>query len=349
MKPRKISFVFVLLLACLFILDACDPPEITSAKVYLQQNNLQAAEEQLLQAIQKYPDNAQAYLLLGSAIYRPTKRYDEAKQMFEKAKQIDPTKAKEADDNIRGMWAELHTEGANLFNSALKAFLPSEKDSLLNLAAQQFIRALEFKSDEIPTYNGLVKCFYILNDSANVEKYGKMMLDKNLFDEDVVNYYFQVAWDSTRQEEIFAQLDKIIAEHPDNIELQILKIQFLSDVGRDEEALDIINKLIENDPTNLDLVYIAAQLLTKLGRFDEAKYQFQKVIANDPTNLELLIHVTEAVFRDKDWVEAEYYARKIIELDPNNVFGYEVLWKSLYNQGNMEEAEKYRMIQKSLE
>jgi len=48
-------------------------------------------------------------------------------------------------------------------------------------------------------------------------------------------------------------------------------------------------------------------------------------------------------------VEAEYYARKIIELDPNNVFGYEVLWKSLYNQGNMEEAEKYRMIQKSLE
>ena len=62
MKPRKISFVFVLLLACLFVLDACDPPEMTSAKVYLQQNNLQAAEEQLLQAIQKCPDSAQAYL-----------------------------------------------------------------------------------------------------------------------------------------------------------------------------------------------------------------------------------------------------------------------------------------------
>jgi Flp pilus assembly protein TadD len=59
-------------------LDACDPPEITSAKVYLQQNNSQAAEEQLKLAIEKYPDNSQAYMLLGTLIYRPSKRFDEA-------------------------------------------------------------------------------------------------------------------------------------------------------------------------------------------------------------------------------------------------------------------------------
>jgi len=349
MNPKKISIFLVLLLASLFILDACDPPEVTSAKVYLQQNNLQAAEEQLNLAIQKYPDNAQAYLLMGSLIYRPSKRYIEAKKMFEKAKELDPTKAQEADNNIKGIWAELHTEGANMFNGALKAFLPAEKDSLLKLAADEFIRALEFKSDEIPTYNGLIKCFYILNDSANVEKYGKMMLDHNLFDPDVANYYFMVAWKPERQVEILAQLDKVIAEHPDVLELQILKIQFLSEVGQNEEALSDANQLIAKDPYNLDLVYVAAQLLTKLGKFDEAKYQFQKVVASDPENLELLVRVTEAVFRNKDWIEAEDYARKIIELDPNNIFGYEVLWKSLYNEGDLEEAEKYRQIQKSLE
>ncbi|MFA7709820.1 MAG: tetratricopeptide repeat protein [Candidatus Neomarinimicrobiota bacterium] len=349
MNPKKIVVFFVLLMTCLFVLDACDPPEITSAKVYLQQNNLEAAEEQLLLAIQKYPDNAQAYLLMGTLIYRPAKRFNEAKKMFEKAKELDPTKAKECDDNIKGIWAELHTEGANLFNSALKAFLPFEKDSLLRLAADEFIRALEFKDDETPTYNGLIKCFYILNDSANVEKYGKIMLDNNIFDEDVANYYFLVAWKPARQAELFAQLNQVIEVHPDALELQILRIQFLAELDRNEEALEHANKLIENDPFNLDLVYIAAQLLTKLGKFDEAKYQYQKVVASDPQNLELLIRVTEAVFKNKDWLEAEDYSRKIIELDSNNVFGYEVLWKSLYNQGNIEEAEKYRALQKSLE
>lgn len=349
MNPKKFSVLFAVLLACLFVLDACDPPEITSAKVYLQQNNPQAAEEQLLLAIQKYPDNAQAYLLLGTTIYRPTKRYDEAKKMLETAKKLDPTKEKECNDNIRGIWAELHTDGANLFNSALKAFLPFEKDSLLKLAALDFIRALEFKSDEILTYNGLVKCYYILNDSANVEKYAKLMLDNNLFDEDVANYYFLVAWKPARAAEIFARLDQVIAAHPEAIEVQILKIQFLAEVNRNEEALGWANKLIEKDPYNLDLVYVAAQLLTKLGKFEEAKYQYQKVVASDPQNLELLIRVTEAVFKNKDWFEAEDYARKIIDLDANNTFGYEVLWKSLYNQGKIEEAEKYRQIQKSLE
>lgn len=349
MNPKKITVILALVLTGLFFLDACDPPEITSAKVYLQQNNPKAAEEQLLLAVEKYPDNAQAYLLLGTAIYRPAKRFDEAKTMLEKAKQIDPTKAKEVEDNIKGIWAEIHTDGANHFNNALKAFLPMEKDSLLQLAAKNFARALDFKSDEILTYNGLVKAYYILNDSVNVAKYGKMMLDNNLFDKDVVNYYLQVVWKISPKEEVYAQLDQMIAAHPDIVDLQIVKIQFLSEENRDEEALSCANKLLESDPYNLDIIYVAAQLLTKLGKYEEAKYRYQTVVASDPQNLELLTRVTEVIFRDKDWLEAEDYARKIIELDANNTFGYEVLWKSLYNQGKIEEAEKYRAIQKSLE
>jgi len=349
MSSKKITVLLVLVLAGLFFLDACDPPEITSAKVYLQQNNSQAAEEQLKLAIEKYPDNSQAYMLLGTLIYRPSKRFDEAREMLLKAKQLDPTKAKEVDDNIKGIWAEIHTDGANYFNSALKAFLPMEKDSLLELATKSFARALEFKSDEILTYNGLIKAYYILEDSVNVEKYGKLMLEKNLFDKDVVNYYLQIIWKTTPHDQVLAQLDEMILAHPDVTDLQIEKVQFLAELNRNEEALEAPNKMLEKDPYNLDIIYIAAQLLTKLGKYEDAKYQYQKVVASDPQNLELLSKVAEAVFRNKDWMEAEDYARKIIEIDANNIFGYEILWKSLYNQGNIEEAEKYRSIQKSLE
>jgi tetratricopeptide (TPR) repeat protein len=169
------------------------------------------------------------------------------------------------------------------------------------------------------------------------------VLDNNLFDKDVVNYYLQIVWKTSPHAEVFANLDQMIAAHPDITDLQIEKIQFLAEENRNEEALNCANKLLETDPYNLDIIYVAAQLLAKLGRYEDAKYQYQKVVASDPQNLDLLTRVAEAVFRNKDWFEAEDYARKIIEQDANNTFGMK-FWKSLYNQGKMEEAGKYRLL-----
>jgi len=349
MKTTASVILFCLIVTGLMLINACDPPEITSAKVYFQQNNIKAAEEQLLLAIQKYPENSQAPLLLATNVYRPQKQYEKAKAMLLKAKTLDPTLTKQADDNVKGMWAEIHTEGANLFNGALKAFLPIEKDSLLHEAAQKFEYALQFKDDEIITYNGLAKCYFLLTDSANVEKVGQRMFDKNLYDKDIVNYYFLVSWKPARQSEVLDKLSQLITTHPNAPELLVLKIQFLSQMEKFEEALEIGKKLLEDDPNNLDIVYIIAQLYQKLGNYAEAKYQYQRVVSENPKDVEILIRVTEAVFNNKDWVEAEDYARRVIDLDPNSVFGYEVLWKSLYNQGKKDEAEKYRKIAKSLE
>ncbi len=112
--------------------------------------------------------------------------------------------------------------------------------------------------------------------------------------------------------------------------------------------LQTCKNLLANDPQNLDYVYLLAQLYTKVSNFEEAKFLYQKVLAENPDDLDLLTRAAENIFNSKDWVSAEDFARRIIELDPNSAFGYEVLWKSLYNQGKIEEAQKYREIAKNL-
>lgn len=344
---RKLS-ILAMVFAVVFLLSQCEPPEITSAKVYLQQNNPKAAEEQLLLALQKYPDNADAAFLLAVNIYRPQKQYEKARDMLIKAKTLDPTKAKDVDQLIRGIWAEIHTAGATLFNDGLKAFLPIDRDSLLHEAAKKFAYALQFNDTAKLTYNGLIKAYYLLTDTPNVVKYSREMFAKNLVDPEIMKFYYEVRWVKGAEEEVLNELNQAIAQFPKATNLQILYVTKLAEMEQYNRAVEVCKKLSESDPSNLDYVYLLAQLYTKTGNFEEAKYLYQKVLAENPDDLDLLTRAAENIFNNKDYVSAEDFARRIIALDPESAFGYEVLWKSLYNQGKREEAEKYREIAKNL-
>jgi len=348
MQLVKKSLLLGLSLILISMLSQCEPPEITSAKVYLQQNNPQAAEDQLLQALQKYPDNAQAAWLLAVNIYLPQKKYEKAREMAIKAKTLDPTKAKEADQLVRTIWAELHTAGATCFNDALKAFLPVDRDSLLKEAAKKFEYALQYNDTAKLTYNGLIKAYYLTADTPQVIKFSRDMFAKNLVDPEIMKFYYEFRWTKGNEQNVLDELSKAIVQFPKAINLHILYISKLAEVEQYENAIETCKNLLANDPQNLDYVYLLAQLYTKVSNFEEAKFLYQKVLAENPDDLDLLTRAAENIFNSKDWVSAEDFARRIIELDPNSAFGYEVLWKSLYNQGKIEEAQKYREIAKNL-
>ena len=348
MKIKELAILISVLLLVSFLMTTCQSPEVTSAKVYFQQDNIDAAEEQLLIALEKEPQNPEVPFLLATKVYAPRRDWDKVKDMLIKAGKLDPSYKEKVNKHTKRYWSEIHTEGANIFNNSIRAILPMEKDSLLSLATEKFKKALFIKSDEVPTYNGIVKCYFMLDDTLNVKKYTEMAKENGVFDQDVMYYYFQVMWQPEYQEEALVKLTNIISEHPEALQLQILQIQFLSEVERFEEALDVAKKTSTENPDNTDLRFVLAQIYVKTGDYESAQYEYQKVLAENPDDIDVLLRITEAFFQSKDWIMAEEYSRKLIELDPENVFGYDVLWKSLYNQGNKEEAEKYRQIGKSL-
>ena len=71
MKLKTLILALSALVMFSFFLNSCQSPEVTSAKVYFQQNNLEAAEEQLLIALQKEPLNPEVPFLLATGVYIP--------------------------------------------------------------------------------------------------------------------------------------------------------------------------------------------------------------------------------------------------------------------------------------
>ncbi len=344
---KKTTLFFLTLTICILFLSACTPPEITSAKVYLQQDNAKAAEEQLEKAKDLYPDNPEIYWLLATAIYIPNEDYEKAKTALNRCKKSPAFKAK-AENEITRIWGAIHTDAANYFNDALNSIMESDKDSLLKISGKEFDRALSIQAKR-ETFNGIVKCYYLLKDSLNVQKYAEMAIDNEIFDKEIMLYYIQTLWVPDRYEETLQKLDDIIADHPDeSAGLKGLQVQFLTEIKEYDKAMEKIKILLEDDPFNTDLRFIMAQIYVQLGDLESAIFEFEKVIADHPDDPEVIIRIAQTTFNSKDWVMAEEYSNKYIEIEPDKAIGYEILWKALYNQGKKDEAEEYRAIAKSL-
>lgn len=354
MKFKLIILTVLVTVIALLYLDSCQSPEVTSAKVYFQQNNIDAAEEQLLKALNNEPSNPEVPFLLAVGVYIPRKDWIRSKQYLSQAHEINPSYVNPgtkttAMEHLKQIWGEVHSEGASKFNSAIKEILPLEKDALLKEAARYFKLAIDIKDDEILTYNGLVKCYTLLEDTASVIEWAEIAKKRNLFDEEVFIFYAQMLWGRGEKEKALDELNSILAKKPESLKLQELRIQYLAQLERVIEAKEIGNQLIADNPENVEIKYLMAQIFSIMQDYETAQYYFNQVLIENPNDIEVLTRVAETAFRAQDWISAEDYSRKIIELDPENAYGYTLLWKSLYNQGKREEAERYRDIEKSLQ
>jgi tetratricopeptide (TPR) repeat protein len=353
MKDKLIVLTVLTVVIALLFLGSCQSPEVTSAKVYFQQNNLEGAEEQLLKALNNEPSNPEVPFLLAVGVYIPRRDWNAAKQYLLKANEINPAYLNPgtrttAMEQLKQVWGEVHSQGANKFNAAIKAILPLEKDSLLHEAAKYFEQAIDIKGDEPLTYNGLIKCYTLMEDTTDVIKWAEIFKERGLFDEEVFVFYAQMLWGRGEKDKAISELDSILTKHPESLKLQELRIQFLAQSGKVDKAKEIGNKLIADNPDNIEIKYLMAQIFSIMQDFETAQYYFNQVLIENPDDIEVLTRVAETAFRAQDWISAEDYSRRIITLDPENAYGYTLLWKSLYNQGKKDEAEKYRAIEKSL-
>jgi len=340
--------VFAVLVILIAGTHSCQSPELTSAKVYLQQSNMPKAEEMLLKARETEPNNAEVPFLLATQIYAPRRDWVAAKQMLELAAQLNPAGYQtKAQNEINHMWGEVLNDGAALFNKAIGALFREDQDSLMRLATKRFELAMVLNDNKPETYDVLVKTYFKIGDTLRVIETAEKALRKGLFDEDVVYFYGQMLFRSGQEDIALAKLAEISQQHPDAIELFKLQVQFLTEKDRYDDALALMEKAIANNPKEIDLKFIIAQIFVKLSRLEDAQFYYQQVLASNPDDTEVLTRIAEAFFISKEWIQAEEYARHLIELVPEDSFGWDVLWKSVYNQGRLEEAEGLR--QKALE
>jgi len=115
MKSRY-ALMMILMVAFGIILSACQSKEVTSAKVYLQQDNFDAAIEQLEQAIELYPEDPEAHYWLGFC-YAEKGNYDGMNAMFDKADKLSDVHDQDIKKIREKAWVDTFNKGVNQLNN----------------------------------------------------------------------------------------------------------------------------------------------------------------------------------------------------------------------------------------
>ena len=88
----------------------CAPPEVTSAKLYMNNKDYPAAREALETAITLYPDNAEAHRIFGD-LEAQQKNWAEAKLHYDRAAGLSPIQKTQIDIIMEGYWQQHYNDG----------------------------------------------------------------------------------------------------------------------------------------------------------------------------------------------------------------------------------------------
>src|SRR4030067_3531132 len=89
MKGKVVLLIVLIASLFLMLFLGCQSKEVTSAKVYIQQDNWEKAKEQLEQAVNLYPNDPEAHYLLGE-VYGREKQWGKMNEEFYQSLAIGP-------------------------------------------------------------------------------------------------------------------------------------------------------------------------------------------------------------------------------------------------------------------
>ncbi|MDQ7052050.1 MAG: tetratricopeptide repeat protein [candidate division KSB1 bacterium] len=260
----------------------CQPKEVTSAKVYIQQNDWDSAIKQLEIAVENYPENAEAHYLLGRA-YGMKGRYEDMNREFDASLKADPKFANQIEFERNKYWIENFNKGVQLFNA-----------DKLDEAIEAFKIAAVIDPNRVETYRNLAVAY------ARTQQFDKaieafqqaMELDPNS-PETLLNMgmvYYQME----KYEDAAKTLEKVLEIQPDNIDaVSTLGLAYHM-LGETDKAISAYERALEKSPSNVDLLFNYAALLLKKGEFERAAQTFQRVLQDNPEDYDAVIAVADA-------------------------------------------------------
>ena len=290
---------------------ACQTKEVTSAKVYIQQDNWDKAIEQLEQAVVIYPGDAEAHYLLGEG-YGNQGNWAKMNEMFEKSLAINSTFEPQIKSIREKYYVTTINSGINRINSgdtegALKQFKtcveinPQRPGGYKNLA-YTFIR-LDSLEEARTTYK---KLFEIEPDSASTIH-------------SLANLNFQLK----HYQEVVELESKVLELNPDDADAVANLALAYDFLGEKQKAMATYEKALAHNPNDKDLLFNLARLHYSNGEYDKAIELFQKTIALDPEDFDSNNNVGNAYLQ-----MAEEYRKSLVKREEaGEVIGQEDLDK----------------------
>jgi len=270
------------LLSLVALLSACQPKEITSAKIYMSSGDWPKALEQLELAVENYPDNAEAHFLLGRA-YGYEGRFQDMVAHFERSLSL-------SDKFVTGIQAVRERHWIEKYDLAIKAM--AEQD--FEAAARLLQQAILIDPAKFEAYERLAVTY--LNQERNREA---IQIYRTLLDKQPDNVDFMIAlgnlyYSQQMFEKVVVLLEKVLQLEPDNRDA-MANIALAHDaLGHTDVAYEAFSKAVAANPTDKDLIFLFAVHQYEQGQFNHAIQLFQQIVALDSTDFEAMSNIGNA-------------------------------------------------------
>jgi len=354
MNFRRISLLMaVLLMVPALLFFSCSSQEFASAKLYLQQGNLEEAEEQLKQAEDAEPDNPQIPYLLGAQIYAPEGEYELMNEAFERSLAIGDDYAGDIEQVRLTYWSQEFNSGAKLFNQALEQ-QGEERQELMRQAVNDFETAVQVMPSKPETYGTLATAYLILEDYDRAEETFETALQQQPENYTLLFNYGRMQSERGITEQAIDLLERAHEVAPDSStqSTQLLANLYIQE-DRMAEASDMMDEAIAENPEVANLHFNKAMILINMAQsieeddseqaqeyYEEATASMENAIEINPDDAEALERAGELYQELERWEQAVGAFEQALELNPNDAQLMRKLAISVYRTGDNERAQE---------
>ena len=348
-KSKIIKILLFSLMLLLFI--GCASEELTSAKLYIQQQDWDNAEIFLVKALAAEPENPEIPYLLGDMIYGRKKEWSKMNEMFDKALSLGADKVILQGGTVadyvalarENHWVIIFNRGVSYFNQFRNSG-EGQDSSILKDAIASFNAATDVNPNNSQAYGILANCLYTSGDldgALDALTNGTAKDPGNFELNMTAGKMFTIANDHESALIYYKRANEI---DPTNSLATRQLAQTYYDVGDKEMSLATYEGAISHETDNklkADLYYNLGVLNMQLGDYQQAEDNFSLAHDYNPDDIDALRGIAQTFENAERWSRAEYFYRKLIDMEPENPQHYRAMARVLLRQGDTVKAQEY--------
>ncbi len=312
-----------------FALTGCQSTALTSAKVYLQQDDLEQAEEQLKAAVTQHPEDAEAHYWLGT-IYARTGRYELMNASFDRSLAQSPKHQKDIAQGRQKYYVEHYNRGVQ----AVQA------DDFAK-AAEAFEEAAVIDPEQIEAFKNLAFCQYKLGQPEEALATYEQALALSPEDADILTKRASIHYEQGDYEKAATAFEEISRLGKANVYTLSSLASAYERMKQPDKAIAAYEKAAAINPEDENLLYNIAVLYSNQEKYEQAVEYYKRSLQLKPDDTDAKFNLALAyVFRLEQWDEALPILKELVQTEPGNIEAWEMLSIVYARKDEVEESKR---------
>ncbi|MGH7492004.1 MAG: tetratricopeptide repeat protein [bacterium] len=319
---KRVFYVLLcgIMVSCVAPQTFAQSMEMTSAKLYIQQNEWDKAIHWLEEALKKKQDNAEAHFLLAQG-YGQKARFADMIKEFNATEQYDK-KGKYAKDlqNFRQRYF------AESFNAGVKAF----NEQNFEAAADKFSTAATLDPTQIASYQNLTVAYrQVENDIEAGAPCEGCSTGEHEWDAAAVRCRDQSTGAYTKfccckdakdqlANAIASTYQTLIKMQPDSMMNYLALADYYKSKKQFDKSATVLAEAVPKHPNDARLLAELAITYDYLGKSDEAFKMYEQALVNKPDDKDLLFNYGRLYLMREDYDNAIVQFQKVVEVTPED-------------------------------